>query len=99
MSARTALEKLRRTRLNGRRYLPMHGGETRPAHTRRLDALSVPPATGTHLVCEDWPECQCDGDCGDQAASEHSGWVRLALPLLIALVLVGAWLAIIGGLL
>lgn len=93
MSARTALEKLRRNRLNGKTHLPIG----RPAHTRPLEEVAVPPGTETHLVCDDWPECQCDGDCSDPPGSASPGWIRLAWPLLISLALAGAWIAIIGG--
>lgn len=30
---------------------------------RPLEALSIPPGNRKALVCEDYPDCGCEGDC------------------------------------
>lgn len=32
---------------------------------RRLERITIPPGNQQQLVCDDWPECQCEGDCDD----------------------------------
>lgn len=32
---------------------------------RGLERITMPPGNRSQRVCDDWPECQCEGDCDD----------------------------------
>lgn len=32
---------------------------------RWLERITIPPGNQSQLVCDNWPECECRGDCDD----------------------------------
>lgn len=32
---------------------------------RGLERVTIPPNGPSQLVCDSWPECQCEGDCNE----------------------------------
>lgn len=52
-----------------------------------LERITIAPGNRSQLVCDNWPECQCDGDCDD--APRRGSRVRLVVLAIICLAAIG----------
>lgn len=52
---------------------------------RGLERITIPPGNQSQLVCDSWPECQCNGDCDDALR----GLTEVQCILLIVLFAIG----------
>lgn len=98
MSARDALDRLNRNLANGATREPFpdrwpldHVDIARDGAARRFESLTVPGEDRARTVCDNWPECQCDGDCDDYVTpAPLPGWVWPAWFALLCLSILAA---------
>lgn len=58
---------------------------------RPLESLTIPPGKRKVLVCEDYPDCGCEGDC-ELPPLRTGGSERVLMLVLLALMIAGAGL-------
>ncbi|MER8540294.1 hypothetical protein NKH17_12645 [Mesorhizobium sp. M1334] len=59
------------------------------------ELISVPPHSNKQLICDQWPECMCRGDCPDDTVRSPVASGILAL-LMIAVAMIVAGLLYVG---
>src|SRR5690606_34101956 len=65
--ARPAYDRLAPFRPADRSELPQWPADAFDESPRGLEHITIPPGNEQQIVCDSWPECQCDGDCNCDA--------------------------------